>query len=205
MVLRILGLLTSIAFLIGCNSDVRFGSDHDANGKAGCTPVTSVSKAFAFPEALDPVVVACDGDKECAVICHVPRGNPDAQHTIVVGLPALRAHITHNHNRSEDAEHRDYLGECVPRNPGGGGGSGDDDDDDDDDGGGSGGGGNGGNHPPNGDDDDDDDDDGGSGGGGNGGNQPPNGDDDDDDDDDGGGTPGGGSGGGTPGGGSGGG
>ena len=181
MGLRLLGLLTSIIFVIGCNSDVRCGSDQDANGKAGCTPVTSVAKAFAFPDNLDPVVVACDGDKECAVICHVPPGNPDNQHTIVVGLPALRAHITHNHNRGPDAEHRDYLGECVPRNPGGTPPiTGDDDDDDDD-------GGVGGGTPP-------------GGGGSGGGNQPPSGDDDDDDDGTGGGTsPGGGSGGGeTP-------
>jgi hypothetical protein len=33
------------------------------------------------------------GDK--VVICHVPRGNPENAHTIVVGSPAARAHLRH--------------------------------------------------------------------------------------------------------------
>jgi hypothetical protein len=40
-------------------------------------------------------------------ICHIPPGNPDNAHTIVVGAPAVPAHLAHG----------DELGEC------GGGGS----------------------------------------------------------------------------------
>ncbi len=36
------------------------------------------------------------------VICHLPPGNPDNAHTIVVGSSAVPAHL----------DHGDYLGEC---------------------------------------------------------------------------------------------
>ena len=35
-------------------------------------------------------------------ICHIPRGNPDARHSISVGEPAVRAHLAHG----------DILGPC---------------------------------------------------------------------------------------------
>lgn len=44
------------------------------------------------------------------VICHVPPGNPDNAHTIIIGAPAVPAHLAHG----------DYEGECD----GGGGGGG---------------------------------------------------------------------------------
>jgi hypothetical protein len=40
--------------------------------------------------------------KSKVTICHVPRGDPEAAHTITVGAPATKAHIGHG----------DYLGEC---------------------------------------------------------------------------------------------
>jgi hypothetical protein len=40
-------------------------------------------------------------------ICHVPPGNPDNAHTIVVGEPAVPAHLAHG----------DYLGECDGGGP----------------------------------------------------------------------------------------
>ena len=50
-------------------------------------------------------------DVEREEICHVPPGNPDARHTILIGESAVGAHMAHG----------DYRGEC------------DDDDDDEDD------------------------------------------------------------------------
>jgi hypothetical protein len=44
------------------------------------------------------------------VICHVPPGNPDNAHTIIIGAPAVPAHLAHG----------DYEGECKD----GGGGEG---------------------------------------------------------------------------------
>lgn len=38
-------------------------------------------------------------------ICHRPPGNPNRQHTITVGRPAVPAHLAHG----------DYLGSCLPR------------------------------------------------------------------------------------------
>ncbi|OQW48421.1 MAG: hypothetical protein A4S09_04385 [Proteobacteria bacterium SG_bin7] len=46
----------------------------------------------------------------CVKVCHVPPGNPDAQHTIVISVAALRAHLG-NHG---DGEVVDYSGECKP-------------------------------------------------------------------------------------------
>lgn len=39
-------------------------------------------------------------------LCHIPPGNPDARHTIVVGAPAVGAHRGHG----------DYLGSCQDGN-----------------------------------------------------------------------------------------
>jgi hypothetical protein len=38
------------------------------------------------------------------VICHIPPGNPENAHTIVVGAPAVPAHLAHG----------DTLGACEP-------------------------------------------------------------------------------------------
>ena len=40
---------------------------------------------------------------ERVTICHIPPGNPENQHTITVGAPAVPAHIS---------QHGDYVGEC---------------------------------------------------------------------------------------------
>lgn len=54
----------------------------------------------------------------CTVICHVPPGNPGKQKTLIIGLSALEAHLTHGPGEVS----LDYLGPCGNR-------------DDDDDGG----------------------------------------------------------------------
>lgn len=42
--------------------------------------------------------------QEKVTICHIPPGNPDNAHTIVVGAPAVPAHLE---------LHGDSLGECF--------------------------------------------------------------------------------------------
>ena len=44
-----------------------------------------------------------NGGVDQVVICHVPPGNPDNEHTITVGEPAVDAHV---------ANHGDTMGSC---------------------------------------------------------------------------------------------
>ncbi len=46
--------------------------------------------------------VYIDYSSKTMAVCHIPKGNPDNFHTIVVGTPAVRAHLAHG----------DTLGEC---------------------------------------------------------------------------------------------
>ena len=46
--------------------------------------------------------VHIDYSSKTMAVCHIPKGNPDNYHTIVVGTPAVRAHLAHG----------DELGEC---------------------------------------------------------------------------------------------
>jgi len=67
----------------------------------------SYSGDAAYDPATGPcepltVTSATDGDGTVVTICHVPPGNPAAAHTIVVGTPALQAHLRHG----------DYEGPC---------------------------------------------------------------------------------------------
>lgn len=64
--------------------------------------------ALAGLVASQPAAVVAGEEK--VTICHIPPGNPDNAHTIVVGAPAVPAHL----------DHGDTLGECG----GGGGGDG---------------------------------------------------------------------------------
>ncbi|WP_457651835.1 hypothetical protein [Rhodocaloribacter sp.] len=63
-----------------------------------------------------------DGGENKVTICHIPPGNADNAHTIIIGEPAVDAHLAHG----------DYVGVCAESN-----GSDDDDDEyeEDDDGG----------------------------------------------------------------------
>ena len=57
--------------------------------------------------AIQPGAAGAGQDK--VTICHIPPGNPENAHTIVVGAPAVPAHL---------ANHGDSVGECVPGGPG---------------------------------------------------------------------------------------
>ena len=53
-----------------------------------------------------------DDDKnQKVVICHIPKGNPDKAHTLVVSWSAVRAHVEENHHRAE-GDVTDYFGAC---------------------------------------------------------------------------------------------
>jgi len=47
---------------------------------------------------------AAGAGQDKVTICHIPPGNPENAHTIVVGAPAVPAHVEN---------HGDTLGECV--------------------------------------------------------------------------------------------
>lgn len=53
-------------------------------------------------EPYETVQQAARGGQPRVTLCHVPPGNPAAEHTITVGAPAVDAHLAHG----------DYLGEC---------------------------------------------------------------------------------------------
>ena len=63
--------------------------------------------ALAGLVASQPGAAGAGQDK--VTICHIPPGNPANAHTIVVGAPAVPAHL---------ANHGDSVGECVPGGPG---------------------------------------------------------------------------------------
>lgn len=47
--------------------------------------------------------------QEKVTICHVPPGNPDNAHTIIVGAPSVPAHLAHG----------DFVGACDDDDDGG--------------------------------------------------------------------------------------
>jgi hypothetical protein len=58
--------------------------------------------ALAGLVASQPSAVVADAEEK-VTICHIPPGNPENAHTIVVGASAVPAHLE---------EHGDTLGEC---------------------------------------------------------------------------------------------
>lgn len=71
--------------------------------------LTAIAAIFALLVAFlvaAPASAAPSPDKK-TVICHVPPGNPDNAHTIVVGNAAVPAHLAHG----------DSLGECGQEPP----------------------------------------------------------------------------------------
>jgi hypothetical protein len=78
---------------------------------AGCgpeTPAGSEPTAAQLAEAVDRLNTSTHGAGKVEV-CHVPPGNPERAHTIVVGAPALEAHLAHG----------DQVGTCEAPDAGG--------------------------------------------------------------------------------------
>lgn len=99
------------AVLAGCGGS---GNSGETGTPTGAYAMKRVYVDETRQEDWDAVLVACgeNGKQNCAVICHVPPGNPDARHTIVVGYPAVKAHLRHTHDDRKDGAIGDYLGDC---------------------------------------------------------------------------------------------
>ena len=71
----------------------------------GCTSQSVIGPEIDAASAADEgmKLSAADG-VEKVLVCHIPPGNPENEHTIVVGAPAVPAHLAHG----------DSLGECSP-------------------------------------------------------------------------------------------
>ncbi|MGH7572594.1 MAG: carboxypeptidase-like regulatory domain-containing protein [Gemmatimonadota bacterium] len=84
--------------------DVQIFRDNDGDGEPDDTfRIRITGRVEGQPASGDTDVVASQEDIEDQVtICHVPPGNPDNAHTIVVGAPAVPAHLNHG----------DFEGEC---------------------------------------------------------------------------------------------
>ena len=53
---------------------------------------------------------SCGQGGKKVLICNIPPGNPDAQHTICISRQALDAHKNHGNSA---VEHQDYVGACL--------------------------------------------------------------------------------------------
>jgi hypothetical protein len=91
-----LKLLGAFIMLSACSEHIEDGN-YDAL-KSGPYEALSVSINDDYMVAQ----AACDNGKK-VLVCHVPPGNPDAKHTICIGMAAVETHLDH---------HADYLGDC---------------------------------------------------------------------------------------------
>jgi hypothetical protein len=83
---RMLAAACLAAFMgVGCASQTVTGPELDRSSAAG--------------EDLDSLAA---GGVDKVLICHIPPGNPDNRHDIVVGAPAVPAHLAHG----------DFVGTC---------------------------------------------------------------------------------------------
>ena len=92
-------------------------SSVSANGEATTPSTPTVSDLVNNPGLAGEF--SCENGRKVE-ICHVPKGNPAARHTLCIGAPAVNAHITEHQGDSDDDD--DKLGACKC----------DDDDDDKD-------------------------------------------------------------------------
>ena len=77
-------------------------ADDGAIGDDGEPGAPGEATARQTPAASAPTPSSCGADD--VAICHVPPGNPNQAHLIVVGRPAVAAHLAHGDN----------LGACAP-------------------------------------------------------------------------------------------
>lgn len=84
--------------------DVQIFRDDDGDGEPDDSfRIRIQGRIEGEPASGDVDVVASQDDiEDKATICHIPPGNPDNAHTIVVGAAALAAHLGHG----------DFEGEC---------------------------------------------------------------------------------------------
>lgn len=85
-----LALLAALPFAVGCGPEVSAREAALAGERAALGAVADAH--------VDAGTVATDK----VAVCHIPPGNPANAHTIVVGEPALSAHLRHG----------DVLGAC---------------------------------------------------------------------------------------------
>ncbi len=88
-------LLASLPLAVGCGPEVAGDAEALAGGSAA---LGAAAEAHA------------DAGSDKVAVCHIPPGNPANAHTIVVGAPAVQAHLRHG----------DTLGACAAPDAGDG-------------------------------------------------------------------------------------
>ncbi len=135
--LLLLGVL--IFSLVSCKSADGVPANLDLNHKidSGSETDSKIYLSEASSQQLEERIAECpanpNGHRQCFVICHVPKGNPNNRHSLIVPLPAVNAHITHHHGADphgsdkgkgkgpkDKGEYRgDYMGRCDGSGTGG--------------------------------------------------------------------------------------
>ena len=119
-----IAILTVMIFSYNNCGGRKVNFDANASLKAQCAApalkTSAMSNVFLLAKVqqtqADQGVTCDDGSKGCVEICHVPPGNPEARHTIVVGQAALDAHMAH---KAHGSDMGDYMGSCDdPTSPG---------------------------------------------------------------------------------------
>lgn len=105
--------ILAIYIMVGCSNKVQFGSQIAQDSSVLTEPEAGKLEINLAKQGLPVEDINCvnddqDTQKLCNVICHVPPGNPANAHTIVIGYPAVNAHLSH---------HDDYVGSCKPLPP----------------------------------------------------------------------------------------
>ncbi len=87
--------------IASCGGQASFEQKAGAFSGGDVDYVTDINSPEDLAAALE--LYGCGEDGQKMNVCHIPPGNPAAEHNICIGVPAVDTHVDH---------HQDYLGDC---------------------------------------------------------------------------------------------